>query len=113
MNRMKQGVLTTVCMLALTAFATGSFADTKKGQKIDGKKEFEEHCAVCHKDGGNIVNPAKTLSKKDREASGVKNAKDITATMRKPGPGMTAFDKKTISDKEAKAIADYILKTFK
>jgi len=43
----------------------------------------------------------------------VKNAKDIIAKMRKPGPGMTAFDKKTISDKEAKAIADYILKTYK
>jgi cytochrome c6 len=33
--------------------------------------------------------------------------------MRNPGPGMTKFDKKTISDKEARAIADYILKTFK
>lgn len=110
---MKKRVLTVACMLALAALATESFADTKKGQKIDGKKEFEEHCAVCHKAGGNIVNPAKTLSKKDREASGVKNAKDIIATMRKPGQGMTAFDKKTISDKEAKAIADYILKTFK
>lgn len=110
---MGKRVLTVACMFALAAFATSSFADTKKGEKIDGKKEFEKHCAVCHKDGGNIINAAKTLSKKDREASGVKNAKDIIGTMRKPGPGMTAFDKKTISDKEAKAIADYILKTFK
>lgn len=110
---MKKRVLTAACMLALTAFATTCFADTKKGQKIDGKKEFEEHCAVCHKDGGNIVNPAKTLSKKDRESNGIKTAKDIIATMRKPGPGMTAFDKKTVSDKEARAIADYVLKTFK
>jgi len=110
---MGKRVLAAACMLVVTAFATDSFADTKKGQKIDGKKEFEKHCAVCHKDGGNTINPAKTLRKKDREASGVKNAKDIIAKMRKPGPGMTAFDKKTISDKEAKAIADYILKTYK
>ncbi|RII28716.1 MAG: cytochrome C [Geobacter sp.] len=110
---MKKRLLAVACMLAVAAFATGSFADTKKGQKIDGKREFEEHCTVCHKDGGNIVNPAKTLSKKDREANGVKNAKAIMATMRKPGPGMTAFDKKTVSDREARAIADYILKTFK
>jgi cytochrome c6 len=110
---MKNGLTATITLLALAAFATAGFADTKKGQKIDGKKEFEEHCVVCHKDGGNMVNPAKTLSKKDREANGVKNAKDIMAKMRNPGPGMTAFDKKTISDKEAKAIADYILKTYK
>ena len=110
---MGKRVVTVACMFALVAFATSSFADTKKGQKIDGKREFEEHCTVCHKDGGNIANPAKTLSKKDREANGVKNAKAIIAKMRKPGPGMTAFDKKTISDKEAKAIADYVLKTFK
>jgi cytochrome c6 len=33
--------------------------------------------------------------------------------MRKPGEGMTTFDKKTVSDKEATAIADYIIRTFK
>ncbi len=110
---MGKRVLTVACMLALAAFATGSFADTKKGQKIDGKKEFEEHCAVCHKDGGNTINPAKTLSKKDRMANKVKSAADIVKLMRKPGPGMTPFDAKTISDKEAKAIAEYIIKTFK
>ncbi len=30
-----------------------------------------------------------------------------------PGPGMTKFDKKTIPNRDAKAIADYIVKTFK
>ena len=33
--------------------------------------------------------------------------------MRNPGEGMTKFDAKTISDKDAKAIAEYVLKTFK
>jgi cytochrome c6 len=104
---MEKRLFTAVAILTLVLFASAGFADTK------GKKEFEEHCAVCHKDGGNIVTPTKTLSKKDREANGVKSAKDIIAKMRKPGPGMTAFDSKTISDKDAKAIAGYILKTFK
>ena len=110
---MKKRLVAAVAMLTLGVFATAGFADTKKGGKIDGKKEFEEHCVVCHKDGGNMITPAKTLSKKDRTANGVKSAKDIIKLMRKPGPGMTAFDSKTISDKEAKAIADYIIKTFK
>ena len=110
---MKKSLLAMVALLAVCSFATTGVADTKKGEKIDGAKEFKEHCAACHIDGGNIVNAKKTLSRKDREANGVKSAKDIIKNMRKPGPGMTVFDAKTVSDKEAKAIADYIIKTFK
>jgi len=110
---MKKSLLAAAALLTLGFIASAGFADTKKGEKIDGKKEFEEHCAVCHQGGGNTINPSKTLSKKDRMAKGIKSAKDIIAKMRKPGPGMTVFDNKTIPDKEAKAIAEYILKTFK
>ena len=109
---MKKSLIATVTLLALCALAAGSFAETKKGEKIDGAKEFKEHCAVCHPDGGNVVNPKKTLKKADREANGIKSTKDIIKNMRNPGPGMTKFDKKTISDKDAKAIAEYVLKTF-
>ncbi len=70
------------------------------------------HCAVCHPNGGNIINAKKPLGKKALEASGKNNAKDIIATLRKPGPGMIRFDEKTISPKEEKAISDYILKAF-
>jgi cytochrome c6 len=100
-----------MALLAVAAVATAAMADGKG--KIDGKKEFEEHCVSCHLDGGNIINPAKTLKKLDREANGVKKWQDIVKKMRTPGPGMTAFDKKEVSDKEAKAIAEYIIKTFK
>ena len=110
---MKSRTIAAVTLLALCALAGAGFADTKKGEKVDGAKEFKEHCAVCHPDGGNIVNKNKSLGKKALEASGIKTAKDIVAKIRKPGPGMTAFDAKTISDREAKAIADYVLKTFK
>ena len=78
-----------------------------------GEAKFKEHCAACHVGGGNIIKADKTLSRKDREAHGIKTAMDIVRLMRKPGAGMTTFDKKTISDKEAKTIADYIIKTFK
>ncbi len=100
-------------MLAVCSFAVSAPADMKKGEKVNGAAEFKNHCAVCHPDGGNIINPAFTLHKKDRVKNGVKTAKDIIGKMRNPGPGMTKFDKATIPDKEAKAIADYILKTFK
>jgi cytochrome c6 len=100
-------------LITLALTAGGAVADTKKGEKIDGAREFQEHCAACHAGGGNIINAAKTLHKKDREANGIKTAKDIIKNMRNPGPGMTKFDRKTISDKEAKAIAEYIIKEFK
>jgi cytochrome c6 len=110
---MKKEFIAASVILAFCSLSTTGMADAKKGGKIDGKKEFEEHCAVCHPNGGNVINPAKPIGKMALAAGGLKSAKDIIAKMRKPGPGMTTFDKKAVSDKEAKAIAEYILKTFK
>lgn len=78
-----------------------------------GEQAFIKHCAVCHANGGNIINSAKTLNKKVLAANGIKSPANIVKNMRDPGPAMTRFDKETIDDKTAKAIADYILKTFK
>jgi cytochrome c6 len=100
-------------LVTVNVVATPGFCDTKKGEKIDGKKEFAEHCAVCHPDGGNIINAQRPLTGKALKANGVKNVQGIIGKMRHPGPGMTQFDEKTISNQEAKAIAVYVLKTFK
>ena len=110
---MKKRLTAAFAVVTLCTLATAGLAHGKKDGKIDGKKEFGEHCAVCHPNGGNSINPAKTLGKKELQANGVKGVRDIVAKMRKPGPGMTTFDKKTVSDREAEAIAEYILKTFK
>jgi len=53
------------------------------------------------------------LNKKALAANGIKSEKDIVGKMRNPGPGMTKFDAKAVPDKEATAIAKYILTTFK
>ncbi len=79
----------------------------------NGKALFQKNCAACHVNGGNIVNPKFTLSRKDRYAHGVKTAGDIVKKMRNPGPGMTRFTKKMVSGKDAMAIAGYIIRTFK
>lgn len=78
-----------------------------------GEELFKTHCAVCHPDGGNIVNPQFTLHKEDRDEHGIKRIADVIKKMRNPGPGMTKFDKATIPDKDARKIAEYIFKTFK
>jgi cytochrome c6 len=108
---MKKIVFALGIVAAAGFIASGAFADQPMS-KNNGEAEFKEHCAVCHANGGNIINPKKTLSKKDREANNIKSASDIIKNMRNPGPGMTKFDEKTVSNAEAKAIADYILKTF-
>jgi cytochrome c6 len=100
-------------LLAIGVAAQLPICSTASAAAMKGEAGFKEYCAACHADGGNILKADKTLSRKDREKHGIKTAKDIVRLMRKPGEGMTTFDKKTLSDKEAKAIADYIVKTFK
>ena len=91
---------------------TGTSEQPKQVEAKSGEALFKQYCSVCHPEGGNNVNPQKTLQKKDREANGVKSASDIVGKMRNPGPGMTNFDENTIPDKDAQAIAEYVLKTF-
>ncbi len=106
----KTFLLLSVIVIAVLLFAALGVA---KDEKKSGEALFKENCAPCHANGGNIINPAFTLHKADREKHGVKTAKDIIGKMRNPGPGMTKFDEKTIPDKDAKEIAEYIIKTFK
>lgn len=99
-------------VFCIFAFSTNGGA-AKGANSQYGEAKFKEHCAACHADGGNLLKPGKTLSKKDRETNGLKTVKDIIKIMRNPGEEMTAFDEKTLPEKEAKAIAEYIIKTFK
>jgi cytochrome c6 len=105
------------CLLAAAAFGFAAFSvagsAATAATTANGEDGFKLHCAACHADGGNIIKADKTLSRQDREKHGIKTANDIVKLMRKPGEGMTTFDKKTVSDKEARAIANYIIKTFK
>ena len=110
---MKKVLVATAAVLCMSVIAVPAFAEAKKGEKIDAKAKFDQHCVACHPKGGNIIKPSKGLGKKDLAANGIKTEKDIVAKMRNPGPGMTKFDAKAVSDKEATAIAKYIMATFK
>lgn len=90
-----------------TAPTTAPSAEAKTGEEL-----FKQHCAVCHPDGGNTINPKKTLHRSNREENGIKTAEVLIKNMRNPGPGMTKFDEKSLPDTDAKAIAEYVLKTF-
>ncbi len=107
---MRKSVVLPIIVLAASCIGTMAFAE--KWSKNPGEAKFKELCAMCHPDGGNIINSKKTLNKKDREAHGIKSAAEIIKIIRTPGPGMLAFDAKTVPDKDANEIAQYILKTF-
>ncbi len=108
---MKKAIIATVFLSAVCT-AGGLLGPDHAAAGSSGEALFKQHCALCHPDGGNIINPQKTLHKKDRDANTIKTAADIVHLMRNPGLGMTKFDEKTILDKDAKEIAEYILKTF-
>ena len=107
----KQVLLASAIALLVIVFLSRMPAQAAKASP--GEEAFVKNCAVCHSSGGNIINPAKPINKKALEAKGIRKPADIVRQMRNPGPGMTRFDEKTIPDKEAKAIAEYILRTFK
>lgn len=98
----------TTLFLALTASTLAAATAFAGGGDI-----FKAKCAACHPNGGNIMKKEKTLHKKDLEANKLKSAKDLVKYMRNPGPGMTRFDAKSLPEKDAKEVAEYILKTFK
>ncbi len=106
---MKRMFVTGMALCFVFSMALSGIAGAAKSSEAI----YKEHCAVCHPDGGNIINPKKTLSSKDLKANGIHTADDLVKVLRKPGPGMNAFDAKTIPDKDAKALAEYIMKKYK
>jgi len=109
---MKKTSMILFLAVSLCLYGTVSFAK-EKTNGASGKELFKQHCSACHPDGGNIINQKKTLHKKDLDSNNIKKPGDIMRIMRNPGPGMTKFDEKAVADRDAKKIAEYILKTFK
>ena len=98
---MKTSVLCIIAALTGTITAGSALAAQKSGEAL-----FKEKCATCHPNGGNIMNQKKQLK-------GIKVPKTIVAKIRTGGGGMPVFDRKSVSDADAKAIAGYVVKTFK
>jgi cytochrome c6 len=111
-DKMRKGYLVCTVMLAVALFCRAVPVEAV-AESSQGEQAFVKNCSVCHPKGGNIINPAKTLDKKVLTANGIREPADILRNIRNPGPAMTRFDEKTISDETARAIAEYILKTFK
>ena len=109
---MKKPLMTIAMLVVVCLFATTGICDRKIKERSMGEKGFTMFCAHCHPQGGNIFTPQKSLTGTSLRANGIKNAQSIIVKMRNPGGLMYPFSENVISNEEAKAIADYILKTF-
>jgi len=78
-----------------------------------GEELFKRYCAACHPDGGNVSDPERSLRGSALRSHHITRPRDIVHIMRTPISRMISFDAATLSDKDATAIADYVLYTFK
>lgn len=115
-------VLITGVMVLWVCLSSTFFVAAEDAGREPGDSLFKKHCEACHTNGGNILNPQKTLYRKDLEANGIRTPADIVKKMRNPGAfsthpqewsGMKMFDEKAISEEDALKIAEYILATFR
>jgi len=110
---MKKSLIIAVAVLVVCLQISAASAVEQSAKAQPGEKLFTQQCAACHPQGGNIINPQKSLSKKILAANTIKTEEDIIKIMRNGAPGMTKFDANAITDADAKMIARYILSTFK
>lgn len=79
----------------------------------DGESLFKQYCASCHPDGGNVSDPERSLYGSALKKNHISTPEDIVRIMRKPLSRMIRFDPSVLSDRDARLIAEYILKTFR
>ncbi len=83
---------------------------TKQTQK--GEALFKQYCFSCHPDGGNVSDPKRALYGSVLRSNHISKPEDIVRIMRNPISRMIRFDANTLSDKDAQAIAEFVLQTY-
>lgn len=85
----------------------------RSGLPQSGEALFKQYCSTCHPDGGNVSDPSRPLYGSVLRRNHIATPEAIVRIMRNPLSRMIRFDASTLSDKEARAIAEYVLATFK
>ena len=79
----------------------------------DGEVLFKQFCAACHPNGGNVNDPERSLYGSVLKRKHITTPEDIVRIMRNPLSRMIRFDAAALPDKDARAIAEYVLKAFR
>lgn len=82
-------------------------------QGLSGEILFRQYCAACHPGGGNVTDPGRTLHAAALKRHHISTPDDIVRIMRNPRSRMIRFDRSMLSDRDAVAIAEYVLKEFR
>jgi cytochrome c6 len=69
---------------------------------------FDKNCASCHKAGGNLMNPAKDLTKDNLAKNGVATLDAIKAIVSNGKAPMPAF-KASLDEKQIDSVSAYVL----
>jgi len=93
--------------------APAGAASTVQEPARDGEALFRQYCSACHPDGGNVSDPERSLYGAVLRKRQIATPEDIIRIMRNPLSRMIRFDPSTLSDRDARAIAEYVLKTFR
>lgn len=88
-------------------------ASNQQAPAPSGEALFKQFCFSCHPDGNNVTDPARTLHGSALQKNHITKPEDIVRIMRRPISRMIRFDAETISDRDARIIAEYVLKTYK
>jgi len=78
-----------------------------------GEELFKRYCSSCHPNGGNVTDPQRTLFPSALKRNHITTPDDVVRVMRQPISRMIRFDETTLSDQDARAIAEYVLTAFK
>lgn len=101
------------CRNETPGYTERSPATPSQQQLSRGEGLFKQYCAACHPDGGNVSDPERTLRGSALRSHHITRPEDIIRIMRSPISRMISFDTVTLSDKDARAIADYVFYTFR
>ncbi|HIJ96510.1 MAG TPA: c-type cytochrome [Desulfuromonadales bacterium] len=88
-------------------------SSNQAGEIPNGEQLFKQFCSSCHPDGGNVSDPDRSLRGSALQKNHIAKPDDIVRIMRKPQSRMIRFDESTISDRDARALAEYVLKAFR
>ncbi len=90
---------------AIITVATLGFANPALA---DGAATFNANCAACHAGGGNVLNPAATLSLADLNKNGKDSIEAIVYQVTNGKAPMPAFGGRLTDDQIAE-VAEYVL----
>ena len=100
-------VAISLTVMSFAISATGHPSTTTNADNKLGKKVFEDNCVVCHANGNNTVEPAKTLKMDALKANGFAGAEDVKKRVLE-GKGVMPTFKETLEPAEIDAVANYV-----